>query len=89
MEVIATAEFRALFNTLPLPIKKKVVKQREIFCKNPFYNSLNTEKLELKNKQIWSFRIDKNYCVVFRFLESNRALFLVVGPHQWIYRLNF
>ncbi|MBI5401141.1 MAG: type II toxin-antitoxin system RelE/ParE family toxin [Candidatus Yonathbacteria bacterium] len=89
MEVIATAEFKALFNALSPAVKKRVVKQRDIFCKNPFYNSLNTEKLEPKNKQLWSFRVDKNYRIVFRFLENNRVLFLVVGLHQWVYRLNF
>lgn len=89
MEITATEEFKALFNVLSPVIKKKVLKQRALFCKNPFHNSLNTEKLEPRNRQLWSFRVDKNYRIVFRFLDGGKVLFLVVGPHQWIYRLNF
>lgn len=89
MEITATAEFKALLNALSPAIKKKVIKQRALFCENPFHNSLNTEKIEPKNRQLWSFRVDKNFRIVFRFLENNKVLFLVVGPHKWIYRLNF
>lgn len=89
MEIIATAEFKALLNALSPTIKKKVIKQRALFCENPFHNSLNTEKLEPKSRQLWSFRVDKNYRIIFRFLEKGRVLFLAVGPHQWVYRINF
>lgn len=89
MEISVTAEFKALFSLLPAAIKRKVLKQQTLFRNNPFHNSLNTEKLEPKNRNAWSFRVDKNYRIVFRFLEGNKVLFLVVGPHKWIYRLMF
>lgn len=89
MEIIVTPEFESLFRELPLVIKKKATKQTKLFCENPFYNSLNTEKIEPKNKQVWSFRVDKNYRIIFRFLDNSKVVFLAVGPHKWIYRLNF
>ena len=89
MEIITTPEFELLFSQLPVGIKKKATKQAKLFCENPFYNSLNTEKLEPKSKQVWSFRVDKNYRIVFRFMEKNSVAFIAIGPHKWIYRLNF
>ena len=47
------------------------------------------EKLAPKSKQIWSFRIDKKYRIIFKFIDGNTALFLTVGPHDWIYTIKF
>ena len=69
---------------------EKAEKQENLFCKNPFHPSLHTEKLEPKGRQVWSFRIDKNYRIVFRFLEEkDKVLLLTIGPHSWIYKLKF
>jgi len=86
IEVFITKEFRENYQKLPTPIQKKAEKQEKLFRRNPFHPSLNTEKLEPKNKQVWSFRIDRKYRIIFRFIDSDRALFLTVGPHDWIYK---
>ena len=87
--VIATDEFRKRFRELPASTQKKAVKQELIFRQNPFHPSLHTEKLNPKNKEVWSFRVDKSYRVLFRFLDGDTALFLTIGPHSWIYKINF
>ena len=51
--------------------------------------SLHTEKLVPRNKELWSFRIDKKYRIIFRFKNGSTAIFLLVGPHDWIYKLKF
>ena len=89
MRVIVASEFEKRYKKLPLSIQKKAEKQEKIFCSNPFHPSLHTEKLEPKNKELWSIRIDKSYRIVFRFIDGNTALFLTVGPHDWIYKLKF
>lgn len=89
MEVIVTEEFARRYRSLPSAIQKKAEKQEKIFRKNPFYPSLHTEKLEPKDKEVWSFRIDKHYRITFRFINGNRAFFLTVGTHDWIYRIHF
>jgi toxin HigB-1 len=86
-EIIVSAEFQKLYIELPVSIKKKAEKQEKLFRNNPFHPSLHTEKLEPKGKQLWSFRIDKSYRIIFRFLDGKTVLFLTVGPHGWIYRL--
>lgn len=89
IEVFLAEEFRKRYKDLPIMIQKKAEKQEKLFRQNPFHSSLHTEKLEPKGKQMWSFRIDKRYRIVFRFINGNKVLFLTVGPHDWIYKLNF
>jgi mRNA-degrading endonuclease RelE of RelBE toxin-antitoxin system len=89
LEVFATAEFEKRYRELPAPVRKKAVKQETLFRENPFYPSLHTEKLEPRNREVWSFRIDKKHRIIFRFLEENKVLLLTVGPHDWVYRFKF
>ncbi|MFQ5661826.1 MAG: type II toxin-antitoxin system RelE/ParE family toxin [Candidatus Paceibacteria bacterium] len=89
IEVVATEEFWKHYEKLPLPIQKKAEKQERIFRNNPLHPSLNTEKLKPKKKQVWSFRVDRKYRVFFRFIGKNKALFLTIGPHDWIYKIKF
>lgn len=89
INITVTEEFKRRYKNLPIEIQKKAEKQEELFRANPFHPSLHTEKLEPKEKQIWSFRVDKKYRITFRFIDSNSVLFLTVGPHDWIYKIKF
>ncbi|MDO8436401.1 MAG: type II toxin-antitoxin system RelE/ParE family toxin [bacterium] len=89
LEIFLTEEFRKRYQDLPTAIQKKAEKQEKLFRQNIFHPSLHTEKLEPKNKQVWSFRIDKRYRIVFRFINGNKVLFLIIGPHDWIYKFKF
>jgi toxin HigB-1 len=86
MLIQATNEFRKRFSELPLLLQKKFIKQLDIFKQTPFHTSLHTEKLQPKQKQIWSFRIDQTYRVLFRYLDDGSVILLTVGHHGWIYR---
>lgn len=89
MEIFKTRKFEKEYNELPLQIQKKAEKQEILFKNNPLHPSLHTEKLSPKWKNVWSFRIDDNYRIIFRFLDNNSILFLNVGPHNWIYKVKF
>lgn len=88
-ELLATEEFEKRFLELPASIQKKAYKQEKLFKNNPFHPSLRTEKLEPKKQQVWSFRIDKDYRILFRFIDSNKVLLLTCGHHHWIYQYQF
>jgi toxin HigB-1 len=88
-QTIITREFFARYQLLPAVIQRKAEKQERLFKQNPFYPSLRTEKLEPKGKQVWSFRVDKNYRVLFRFVDGRNVVFLTIGTHDWIYKLGF
>ncbi len=89
LEIVVTGEFTSQYQQLSASVQKKAEKQEKIFQHNPFHPSLHTEKLEPKGRQVWSFRIDKKYRIIFRFLGGGKVLFLVVGPHDWVYRIHF
>jgi len=89
MEIIVTEKFNKYYQRLPRDIQRKSEKQTELFKKNIFYPSLHTEKLEPKGKEVWSFRVDKKYRIFFRFNNPTSVRLLVIGPHDWIYKLKF
>jgi mRNA-degrading endonuclease RelE of RelBE toxin-antitoxin system len=86
INVVFTDEFVKCYEKLPIVVQKKAERQGGVFRNDPFYPSLHTEKLEPKSEGLWSFRIDYQYRIVFRFLNGETALFLTVGPHQRIYK---
>ena len=87
LEIVVTEEFEKRYKELPAAIQKKAEKQEKLFRQNPFHPSLHTEKLEPKGRQVWSFRIDRKYRIIFRFIDGNKVIFLTVGPHDWIYKI--
>ena len=89
MRIILTAEFVSRYDNLPEKIQIKAEKQGKYFRENPFHPSLHTEKLEPHRKEVWSIRVDRKYRIAFRFIDGDTALFLTVGPHDWVYKLKF
>lgn len=89
MEILYTERFEEEYDRLPKDIREKAQKQERLFQNNPHHPSLHTEKLSPKWKEVWSFRIDSNYRIVFRFLDKDKVLFLNAGPHDWIYKIKF
>lgn len=82
MKITETVQFRKSYESLDKSIQKKTKKQFQLFLQNLFHPSLNTEKLQPKNKNIWSFRIDRNFRVIFTFLDQETILLLDIGPHD-------
>lgn len=85
MKILETERFRKSYKLLDAQVKKKAKKQFAIFLKNLFHPSLNTEKLIPKQKNIWSFRVDKKFRVIFTFKGKGTILLLDIGSHD-IYR---
>lgn len=86
LEIFYTEEFRRNYEDLPATIQKKAERREKLFRSNPFHPSLHTEKLHPKAREVWSFRIDENYRILFRFDDPSSVVFMTVGPHHWIYR---
>ena len=87
IEIRVTREFEQRYRELPTPIRHRAEKQTELFRENPFYPSLHTEKLRPKEREMWSFRIDRKYRIIFSFLDGSTVLVFTVGPHDWVYRI--
>jgi mRNA-degrading endonuclease RelE of RelBE toxin-antitoxin system len=85
-EIIIAEEFKKRFDLLPKQVKKKFFRKIKIFAENPFSPILSTEKLGSPFKETWSFRIDRAYRVIFKFINKNKILLITCGHHSWIYK---
>ena len=61
---------------------RKTIKRAESQKENP---SLRIEKLHPKGHQVWSFRVDISYRIVFKFVGTNHAELCFIGHHNQIY----
>jgi len=86
LEIFVTKTFQELYRELPKTIRRKADSKTQIFRQNPFHPSLQTKKLEPHHQEIWSFWIDKDYRIKFRFISSNKVHFLFIGNRKDIYR---
>lgn len=85
VEIFYTEEFRQRYQELPIAIKKKAERKAALFREYPFSPTLQTEKLSPKQLEVWSFRIDREYRIIFRFRDAQSAYFLTCGHHNWVY----
>lgn len=84
--LIASDEFKRQYSKLPETVKNRLDKQRELLTINIRHPSLHVEKLAPKSKNMWSFRIDLHYRVLFQMLDNGDLFLLTVGTHDWVYR---
>jgi plasmid maintenance system killer protein len=85
IEISTTATFDRLFDTLPTSIQRKATSKTDLFKRNPFHPSLHTEKLHPKHHEVWSFRVDRAYRVIFKFVGPSQAELRYIGHHHSIY----
>jgi mRNA-degrading endonuclease RelE of RelBE toxin-antitoxin system len=85
MKIVTTETFDRLFLRLSKKIQRKATEKTQLFQTNPFHPSLRVEKLHPKQFNVWSFRIDIHYRIVFKFIEGDKAAFLFIGHHNEIY----
>jgi len=86
LEIFVTETFSRLYRKLPTYIQKKAELKTQLFRQNPFYPSLRTKKLEPNHEEIWSFWVDKDFRIKFRFASFQKAHFLFIGNRKDIYR---
>lgn len=83
MKIFYTRKFVSLYENLSPLIKLKAERQERIFKENIFYPSLNTEKLMPKKNNLWSFRVDGTYRIVFNF-EGDSATFIYRASQRYL-----
>jgi proteic killer suppression protein len=89
MRFQTTETFDKLFRKLGQKIQIKAAKKTDLFKKNPFHPSLRVEKLHPKKFNVWSFRVDKSYRIVFKFVEKDLVEFMFIDHHNEIYDYSF
>jgi Txe/YoeB family toxin of Txe-Axe toxin-antitoxin module len=62
-------------------LTKKYKKSKQLFEQDPFYPSLKTELLELKDRLIYSFRLDKKYRAIFIYIDTGTIEIIAFTNH--------
>lgn len=62
-------------------LRKKWNKQKRLFEQNWQHPSLNTELMEPKDLQIYSFRLDRKYRAIFVIVEANIIEVIDINNH--------
>ena len=84
MEIFLTSKFKKCYKKLPKLIKEKAKEKEKIFRKNPFDSRLETHILYGKYKNYWAFSINKQWRVMFQFLDTakTKVVFINIGTHK-------
>lgn len=81
MQVIYSPQFVRDFKRLDIRVQTKAKEKEGIFRQNPFDKSLKTHKLSGNFEGYWSFWVDYECRIVFRFHKKNIIIFIAIGGH--------
>ncbi len=81
-EIFYTSHFEKSFKRLERNLKIKAVKKEEVFRNDCFDPALDTHKLKGHLFGYWSFSINREYRVMFRFESDGKVTFIDVGSHS-------
>lgn len=84
--VIYGGQFLKSAQRLPLLQQKKLAKLISLLRENPFHPLLHTKPLTRELAGLYSFRITREWRVIFQFLESDYIRLLLVGHRRDIYK---
>jgi addiction module RelE/StbE family toxin len=81
-KIYPTHHFIRSYKSLPEEIKARAKQREKIFKANPFDRRLNTHKLKGRFKDYWSYSINYQYRIMFRFIDDETVLYHDIGTHD-------
>lgn len=81
MEIVYSKNFVKSAKLIPKPIQKKFAALLEVLKENPFHSKLHAKPLTGELKGFYSFRITRDWRVIFSFCNS-KTIFLVDISHR-------
>jgi mRNA-degrading endonuclease RelE of RelBE toxin-antitoxin system len=85
MKIIYAEEFVKQFQKLPPPIRRLYRQQEALFIRNWRDPRLHVKKL-IDHPLPFSFRITRNYRVLFVFINNDQVLFATIGNRKDVYK---
>ena len=86
MRIVYHRSFLKSAGQLPKLQQKKLAELLEILRNNPYHPLLHTKRLGAELTGLFSFRITRDWRVIFQFLESETIQLLRVAHRKDIYR---
>lgn len=84
--VVYPPSFLKSAKKLPELQQKKLAQLLEILQENPFHSKLHTKTLTGPLTGFYSFRITRDWRVIFQFLAPNKVKLIEVGHRKDIYK---
>ena len=85
LKIHITSGFERSYHKLPSLIQKLAERKDQWFRINAFDPRLHTHKLKGFLEGYWSYSINYEYRILFRFINNDEALYYDIGTHD-IYR---
>lgn len=82
MEIQYSPKFARQYKKLSKDIKDKAKEKEIIFRNDPFDSHLKTHKLNGIFKDFYSFSVDYEIRIIFKFEEENIIRFELIGNHD-------
>ena len=80
-----SSDFKKSFRRLPRHIQKFAIKKDRLFRQDAFTSSLRTHKLKGALDGYWSYSVNFEYRIMFRFISTDEVIYYDIGTHE-IYR---
>ena len=74
-------KFLSRFQDLPLNIQSLAKKKEQWFLAKPFDARLKTHKLKGELDGYWSYSVNFQYRILFRFIENDEVIYYDIGTH--------
>ncbi len=85
MILLKIERYKKATSTLPIKIKKLLIKQEILLIEDIFHPKLHTKKLKIPGILVFSFRITSNYRGIFR-LSGEHVMLIAIGHRKDIYK---
>lgn len=87
IEIGVSSSFRRAFKKriVDKELERLFWRKMEVFSNNPYEPSLKTHKLSGELEGLWSFSINYDIRVIFKFMNKNRVLLTDIGSHEEVY----
>ena len=82
MKIFYSPKFSRLYKKLSREIRDRAKEKETIFRVNPFDNQLKTHKLNGEFKDFWSFSVDYEIRIIFKFENAETVRFYLIGDHD-------
>lgn len=83
--IVYTDSFLESARKLPKEQQNKLSKILEIIQNNPFHSKLHTKSLTGLLAGFYSFRVTRDWRVIFQFLNSDKIKLIEIGHRKDIY----
>jgi addiction module RelE/StbE family toxin len=82
MQIFYSPQFLRDFERLDKRVQLKAKGKEKIFRMNPFDSRLKTHKLSGHFEGYWSFSVDYDCRIIFKFYNRNVVRFTAIGGHS-------